>query len=152
MDFLTEAPAFEHLFQNWSLLNCEAPVLRSFVRCLKLCAFVAGVCGVLPDMEAPEGSGLDCWADGGCGCFGLVPEVEGVGDECGVLVAGDVLEPEVGGEAGGSGGAGGATIGAVLAGMGSAFVVDGPRGWSFGTEVQLYWISGTVSSSPVKNL
>ncbi len=29
MDFLTEAPAFEHLFQNWSLPNCEVPVLRS---------------------------------------------------------------------------------------------------------------------------
>jgi hypothetical protein len=28
-DFLTEAPAREHLFQNWSLPNCEAPVLRS---------------------------------------------------------------------------------------------------------------------------
>jgi len=29
MDFLTEAPAREHLFRNWSLPNCEAPVLRS---------------------------------------------------------------------------------------------------------------------------
>ncbi len=103
-------------------------------------------------MEAPEGSGCGCWAGDGCGCFGLVPEVEGVGDECGVLVAGDVLEPELGGEAGGSGGAGGATGGAVLAGMGAALVDDGPRGWSFRTEVQLYWNSGTVSSSPVKNL
>ncbi len=28
-DFLTEAPALEHLIQNWSLPNCEAPVLRS---------------------------------------------------------------------------------------------------------------------------
>ncbi len=28
-DFLTEAPALEHLFWNWSLLNCEALVLRS---------------------------------------------------------------------------------------------------------------------------
>jgi hypothetical protein len=28
-DFLTEAPALEHLFQNSALLNCEAPVLRS---------------------------------------------------------------------------------------------------------------------------
>ena len=103
---------------------------------------------MLPEVEAPEGSGCGCWAGGGCGCFGLVPEVEQVGDECGVLVAGDVLEPEVGGEAGGSGGAGGA----VLAGMGSAVVLDGPRGWSFGTEVELYWNSGTVSSSPIRNL
>ena len=28
-DFLTEAPALEHLFQNSALPNCEAPVLRS---------------------------------------------------------------------------------------------------------------------------
>ena len=28
-DFLTDAPAFEHLFRNWSLPNCEAPMLRS---------------------------------------------------------------------------------------------------------------------------
>ncbi len=79
-------------------------------------------------MESPEGSGCGCWAGGGCGCFGLVPQVEGFVDECGVLVAGDVLEPELGGEAGGSGGAGGATGGAVLAGMGAALVIDGPRG------------------------
>jgi len=79
-------------------------------------------------VEAPEGSGCGCWASGGCGFFGLVTEVEGVGEECGVLVAGDVLEPVLGGEAGGSGGAGGATRGAVLAGMGAALVVDGPSG------------------------
>jgi len=79
-------------------------------------------------VEAPEGSGCGCWAGGGCVCFGLVPDVEGVGDECAVLVAGNVLKPELGGEAGGSGGAGGATGGAVLAGMGAALVVDGPRG------------------------
>ena len=29
MDFLTEAPALEHLFRNSALPNCEAPVLRS---------------------------------------------------------------------------------------------------------------------------
>ncbi len=28
-DFLTEAPALEHLFRNSALPNCEAPVLRS---------------------------------------------------------------------------------------------------------------------------
>ena len=60
--------------------------------------------------------------------MGLVPEVEGVGEECGMLVAGEVLKPELGGEAGGSGGAGGATGGAVLAGMGATLDVDGPRG------------------------
>ncbi len=61
-------------------------------------------------------------------------------------------EPELGGEAGGSGGVGGATGGAVLAGVGAVLVIAGPRGWNFGTEVQLYWNYGTVSSSPVKNL
>ena len=49
-----------------------------------------------------------------------------VGDECGVLVAGDMVEPELGGEAGGSGGAGGATGGAGLAGVVVVLVVDGP--------------------------
>jgi hypothetical protein len=44
-----------------------------------------------------------------------------------VLVAGEVLEPELGGEAGGSGGAGGATGGAGLAGVGDV-LVDGPSG------------------------
>ncbi len=29
MDFLTEAPALEHHFQNSAHPNCEAPVLRS---------------------------------------------------------------------------------------------------------------------------
>ena len=79
-------------------------------------------------MEAPEGSVCGCEVGVGCGCFGLVPDMEGVGDECGLLVAGDVLEPEIGGEAGGCAGAGGATGGAVVAGMCGAFVVDGPRG------------------------
>ncbi len=54
--------------------------------------------------------------------------MEGVGEECGMLVAGDILESELGGETGGSGGAGGATGGAVLAGVGGALVVDGPSG------------------------
>jgi hypothetical protein len=54
--------------------------------------------------------------------------VEGVGDECGVLVAGDVLEPELGGEAGGCGDGVGAIGGAVLAEVGGVLVVDGPSG------------------------
>jgi hypothetical protein len=65
-------------------------------------------------------------------------------------MAGDVLEPELGGEAGGCGFAGGAIGGSVLAGVGGVLVVDGSSG--LGTEVQLYWNSGTVSSSPVRNL
>ncbi len=72
--------------------------------------------------------------------FGLVPEVDGVGDECGLLVAGELLESGLGGEAGG----------AALAGMVGTLV--GSRGCNLGTVVQLYWNSGTVSSSPVRNL
>jgi len=86
------------------------------------------VCGVVPEVEAPEGSGCRCCVSWGCDVFGLVPDVEGVSDECGVLVAGDALELGLGGETGGSGGAGGATGGAVLAGMGAVVVVDGPKG------------------------
>ncbi len=93
-----------------------------------MCALVAVVCGVLPEVDAQEGSGCGCLTVGGWVCLGLVPEVEGVGEECGVLVAGDVLEPELGGEAGGSGGAGGATGGALLAGVCGVLVVDGPSG------------------------
>jgi hypothetical protein len=89
---------------------------------------VAALGGVLPEVEAQEGSGCGCGAVGGCSCLGLVPEVEGVGEECGVLVAGEVLKPELGGEAGVSGGAGGATGGAGLAGGGGVLVVDGPSG------------------------
>ncbi len=57
---------------------------------------------------------------------------------------------ELGGEAGGNGGVGGAAGGAVLAGIIGALV--GSRGCNLGTVVQLYWNSGTVSSSTVKNL
>jgi len=81
----------------------------------------------VPDVEAPEGSGCWCSVGWGWDVFGLVPDVEGVGDECGVLVAGDLLELELGGETGVSGGAGGSTRGVVLAGMG-AVVVEGPKG------------------------
>ncbi len=87
------------------------------------------------------GSGVD---------FGLVPEVDGVGDECGLLVACEPLESGLGGEAGGCAGAAGAAGGAALAGMVGTLV--GSRGCNLGTVVQLYWNSGTVSSSPVRNL
>ncbi len=82
--------------------------------------------------------------------FGLVPEVDGVGNECGLLVAGELLESGLDGEAGGCAGAGGAAGGAVLAGMVGTLV--GPRGCNLGTVVQFYWNSGMVSSSPVRNL
>jgi len=105
---------------------------------------------VVPEVEAPDESGCSCWTFGGGVCFGLVPEVDSVGDDRGLLVAGKVLVSELDGETGGSGGAGGAAGGAALAGIIGALV--GSRGCNRGTVVQLYWNSGTVSSSPVKNL
>jgi hypothetical protein len=91
---------------------------------------------VVLEVEAPEGSGWDCWTFG-CGVyFGLVPEVDGVGDDHGLLVAGETLVSELGGETGGSGGAGGAAGGAVLAGIIGELV--GSRGCNLGTVVQLY--------------
>jgi hypothetical protein len=90
----------------------------------------------VPEVEAPEGSGCECWAFGSSVCFGLVPEVDGVGEECGLLVAGDLLEPVLVGETGGGAGAGGAAGGAVLAGVIGALV--GSRGCNLGTVVQLY--------------
>ncbi len=59
----------------------------------------------------------------------------------------ELVEPELVGAAGVGTGAGGAAGVAALEG-----VLVGPKGCSFGTVVQLYWNSGTVSSSPVKNL
>ena len=59
----------------------------------------------------------------------------------------ELLEPELGGATGGGAGAGGAAGGAMLEGT-----LVGPKGCSLETVVQLYWNSGTVSSSPVKNL
>jgi hypothetical protein len=79
-------------------------------------------------------------------CFGHVPEVEGVGDECGELEEDETLEL-VFGECSGAGvGAGGA------AGAGGVWAAEGvggtprvgPSGWSLGMELQLYWNSGTV--------
>ncbi len=84
----------------------------------------------MPEVEAPEGSGFDCGAVASGVDFCLVPEVDGVGDECGLLVAGKLLESGLGGETGGCAGAGGA------AGMVGTLV--GPRGCNLGTIVQLY--------------
>ncbi len=60
------------------------------------------------------------------------------------------------GDAGAGGGTSVAT-GGVGAGVGAGAVVVGtikvgPNGCSLGMDVQLYWNSGTVSSSPVRNL
>ncbi len=68
--------------------------------------------------------------------FGLVPEVNGVGDECGLLMAGEPLESVLGGETGGSAGAGGSAGGAALAGVIGALAES--RGCNLGTVVQLY--------------
>jgi hypothetical protein len=98
---------------------------------------------VVPEVEAPEGSGLAIVALVAEGCLGFVPEVEGVGDECGLLAEVELVELVSVVVAGEGAGAGGAALTNVLV---------GPKGCSLGTVVQLYWNSGTVSSSPVRNL
>ncbi len=100
---------------------------------------------MVPEVEAPEGSGFTVGVFGADVCFGRVPEVEGVGDECGLLVVVELVEPELAGVVGV--GAGGVTGGVAL-----TSVFAGPKGCNLGTVVQLYWNSGTVSSSPVRNL
>ena len=103
--------------------------------------------GVVPEVEAPEGSGFVAGAFGAEVCLGRVPDVDGVGNECELLAVVELVEPELAEVAGVGAGAGGATGGATL-----TSVLVGPKGCSLGTVVQLYWNSGTVSSSPVKNL
>ena len=101
---------------------------------------------MVPEVEAPEGSGLATVALGAEGCLGFVPEVEGVGDECGLLAEVELVELVLVVVAGDSAGAGGAAGGAALIN-----VWVGPKGCSLGTVVQLYWNSGYVSSSSVRN-
>jgi len=69
---------------------------------------------VVPEVEAPEGSGLVAAALGAEGGLDFVPEVEGVGDECGLLAEVELVElvPVV--VAGDGAGAGGAAGGAAL--------------------------------------
>jgi hypothetical protein len=48
---------------------------------------------VVPEVEAPEGSGF---VDGALGmefCLGRVPDVDGVGDECGLLAVEELEAP-----------------------------------------------------------
>ena len=97
--------------------------------------------GVVPEVEAPVGSGFVVGAFGAVVCLGRVPEVDGVGDECGLLAVVELFELELVGGVGA--GAGGLTLTGVLV---------GPKGCNLGTVVQLYWNSGYVSSSPVRNL
>ncbi len=91
---------------------------------------------MVPQVEAPEGSGCECWVLESGVDFGLVPEVDGVGDECRLLVAGEPLESGLGGDAEGCASAAGAAGGAVLAGI--VGVLAGSRGCNLGTVVQLY--------------
>ena len=102
---------------------------------------------MVPEVEAPEGSGFTVGAFGAEVCLGRVPDVDGVGDECELLAVVELVELELAGVAGVGAGAGEAAGGAVLTSM-----LVGPNGCSLGTVVQLYWNSGTVSSSPVRNL
>ena len=69
---------------------------------------------MVPEVEAPEGSGLATVAPGAEGCLGFVPEVEGVGDECGLLAEVELFELVSVVVAGDGAGAGGAAGGAAL--------------------------------------
>ena len=69
---------------------------------------------MVPEVEAPEGSGLATVALGAEGCLGFVPEVEGVGDECGLLAEVELVELVSVVVAGDGVGAGGAAGGAAL--------------------------------------
>ncbi len=78
---------------------------------------------MVPEVEAPEGSGFTVGAFGAEVCLGRVPDVDGVGEECELLAVVELVEPELAGVAGVGAGAGGATGGAALT---SVFV--GPKG------------------------
>ena len=100
---------------------------------------------MVPEVDAPDGSGFAVGAFGAAVDLGRVPEVDGVGDECGLLAVVELSELElVGGVGAGAGGAAG--------GLAPTSVLVGPKGCNLGTVVQLYWNSGYVSSSPVRNL
>ncbi len=73
--------------------------------------------------------------------------MDGVGDECELLAVVELVELELVGVVEVGAGTGGTAGGAVL-----TSVLAGPKGCNLGTVVQLYWNSGTVSSSPVRNL
>jgi hypothetical protein len=68
---------------------------------------------VVPEVEAPDGSVLFELVGAGGVCLVLVPEVDGVGDECGEFEEDEPLEfvsaggAGAGGGTGGTGGAGG---------------------------------------------
>ncbi len=88
---------------------------------------------MVPEVEAPEGSGLVLVAFGAVVGLDFVPEVEGVGDECGLLSEVELVELVPGVVVGEATGAGVTAGGAVL-----MTVCVGFKGCSFGTVVQLY--------------
>ena len=55
---------------------------------------------MVPEVEAPEGSGFTVGAFGAAVGLGRVPEVDGVGDECGLLAVVELVELELVGGAG----------------------------------------------------
>jgi hypothetical protein len=81
------------------------------VRCHRKWAFAGGV---VPEVEAPEGSGFTVLAFGTEGGLGRVPDVEGVGDERGLLAEVELVELVLVVVAGVGAGAGGAAGGAAL--------------------------------------
>jgi hypothetical protein len=69
---------------------------------------------VVPEIEAPEGSGLVDVVLGTDVGLGRVPDVEGVGDECGLLAVVELVAWVLAGVVGVGAGAGGAAGGAAL--------------------------------------
>jgi len=86
---------------------------------------------VVPEVEAPEGSGFTVGAFGAAVGLGHVPEVDGVGDECGLLAVVELVEPELAGVVG-------VGAGEVAGGLALTSVFVGPKGCNLGTVVQLY--------------
>ncbi len=70
------------------------------MRCLRFRELESSVAGLVPDVDAPEGSGGVDLGLGACAVVGRVPEVEGIGEECGELEDEEPLEPDCGGEGG----------------------------------------------------
>ena len=102
---------------------------------------------MVPEVEAPEGSGFTVGTFGAEVCLGRVPDVEGVGDECGLLAVVELVEPELAGVVEVGDGAGG-----VAGGLALTSVLVGPKGCNLGTVVQLYWNSGCVFFSSQKSV
>ena len=50
---------------------------------------------MVPEVEAPDGSGFAVGTFGATVCLGRVLEVDGVGDECGLLAVVELVELEL---------------------------------------------------------